>query len=257
MFLVNRAKDEKISSWLTVVPVAKHHFDLSAQEFRDSLALRYRKPLQTIPSTCDGCSDLFDLSHALSCRRGGLVTQRHNEVRDAFGDLSSLAWNQVIKEPVGRESSALSDSPALVADLSVRGVWVPQAEALFDIRVIDTDAQSYRAQSPIDVLSVAEREKKKKYQAACSDRQAMFTPLCTSVDGLLGREANVFVKRIAERLSQKWDTNYSQVLGWIRNYLSFSILRATILCLRGSRTKWRSINIVNASSLTLIMSNWN
>ena len=166
---VNRAKDKKISTWLTVVPVTKHHFDLSAQEFRDSLALRYRKPLQTIPSTCDGCSDLFDLSHALSCRRGGLVTQRHNEVRDAFGDLSSLAWNQVIKEPVVRESSALFDSPALVADLSVRGVWVLQAEALFDIRVIDTDAQSYRAQSPIDVLSVAEREKKKKYQEACSD----------------------------------------------------------------------------------------
>ena len=58
----------------------------------------------------------------------------------------------------------------------------------------------------------------------------MFTPMCTSVDGLLGREANVFVKRIAERLSRKWDTNYSEVLGWIsRTYLSFSILRATIL----------------------------
>lgn len=27
---VNRAKDEKISSWLTVAPIAKHHFVLSA-----------------------------------------------------------------------------------------------------------------------------------------------------------------------------------------------------------------------------------
>ena len=250
---VNRAKDERMSSWLTVAPVSKHHFDLSAQEFRDSLALRYRKPLQSIPSTCDGCSAAMDLSHALSCRRGGLVTQRHNEVRDAFGDLAALAWSQVIKEPVVREASSLSRSPALVADLSVRGVWVPQAEALFDIRVIDTDAQSYRTQSPIDVLSGAEKDKKKKYLEACSDRRAMFTPLCTSVDGLLGREANVFVKRIAERLSYKWNTNYGQVLGWIRTHLSFSILRATVLCLRGSRTKWRSINVVDGSPLTLIM----
>ena len=78
----------------------------------------------------------------------------------------------------------------------------------------------------------------------------MFTPLCTSLDGLLGREANVFVKRIAERLSYKWNTNYSQVLGWIRTHLSFSILRATVLCLRGSHTKWRSINVVDGSPHT-------
>ena len=32
------------------------------------------------------------------------------------------------------EQSATSDG-ALVADLYVRGVWIPQAEALFDIRV--------------------------------------------------------------------------------------------------------------------------
>ena len=38
--------------------------------------------------------DPFDLSHALSCRKGGLVTQCHNEVHDAFGDLTALAWSQ-------------------------------------------------------------------------------------------------------------------------------------------------------------------
>ena len=142
----------------------------------------------------------------------------------------------------------------MVADLSVRGVWIPQVEALFDIRVVDTDAQSYRNSSPMDILSGAEKEKKNKYHEACTERRALFTPLCTSVDGMLGKEAAVFVKRIAERLSSKWGHNYSQVLGWIRTRLSFSILRATILCLRGSRTKWRSIDIVDSSPITLIMS---
>ena len=120
---VIRAKDEKMSSWLTVLPVAKHHFDLSAQEFRDALAIRYRKPLLGVPPNCDGCGAPFDLSHALSCRRGGLITQRHNEVCDAFRDLAALAGNQVVKEPVVREANSLSHSPALIADLSVRGVW--------------------------------------------------------------------------------------------------------------------------------------
>ena len=85
--------------------------------------------------------DPFDLSHALSCRKGGLVTQHHNEVRDAFGDLAALAWSQVTREPIVCEACTSSNTTALVADLSVRGVWIPQAEALFDIRVVDTDAQ--------------------------------------------------------------------------------------------------------------------
>ena len=32
----------------------------------------------------------------------------------------------------------------------------------------------------------------------------------------------------------------SQIMGWVRATISFSIVRATNLCLRGSRVKWRS-----------------
>ena len=85
-----RANKEKTSSWLTVLPLVKNHFDLSAGEFRDGLAIRYRKPLLNVPDICDGCSAPFSLSHALSCRKGGLIIRRHNEVRDTIGDLSSF-----------------------------------------------------------------------------------------------------------------------------------------------------------------------
>ena len=248
-----RAKDGKISSWLNVLPMSKHHFDLSAQEFRDALAIRYRKPLLGIPALCDGCGSPFDLAHALSCRKGGLVTQRHNEVRDAFGDLAALAWNQVKKEPVVREAEITSNSPALVADLSVRGVWVPQVEALFDIRVTDTDASSYGAHTPSVILRNAEREKKNKYSRACQERRAIFTPLCLSVDGLMGSEASFFVKRIADRLAVRWHTNYSTITSWVRTRIQFAVLRAAILCLRGSRTKWRTLDMSDGSPLDLIM----
>ena len=74
-------------------------------------------------ATCDGCGATFDLGHALDCKKGELVTQRHNVVRDALGDIASLAYKEVVSEPVVRDADNARRIPALVADLSVRGVW--------------------------------------------------------------------------------------------------------------------------------------
>ena len=52
---MEHAKMNNISGWLTVLPVGQNHFDLTAQEFCDALALRYRKPLLNLPPCCDGC----------------------------------------------------------------------------------------------------------------------------------------------------------------------------------------------------------
>ena len=213
---IMRARTAKISTWLTVLPLAKSHFDLSAQEFRDGLAIRYKKPLLNAAELCDGCGAVFNLSHALSCRKGGLVVQRHNEVRDTVGDLASLVWSKVRREPIIRESNYSTDSTALVADLGVRGVWSPQSETLFDVRVVDTDAPSYCDRTPTAVLKSAEREEKTKYSEACEERHSLFTPLCCSVDGMVGGEANVFLKLVGERLAGKWDQSYGEVMGWIR-----------------------------------------
>ena len=42
---IRHARDGKTSSWLTVLLVAKYNFELSAQEFQDVLANRYKKSL--------------------------------------------------------------------------------------------------------------------------------------------------------------------------------------------------------------------
>ena len=204
------------------------------------------------PDMCDGCGCVFTLSHALSCRKGGLVIQRHNEVRDAIGDLASLVWNKVRREPVVREADYNLGTSALVADLGVRGVWLPQAEALFDIRVVDTDAQSYSNHTPREVLAMAEKEKK-KYSEACEERHSLLTPFCCSVDGMLGVEAEVFLKVIGERLAVKWDASYGEMMGWLRSRLSFAVLRSAIVCVRGSRSKWRCLGLEDGAPLRLIM----
>jgi hypothetical protein len=94
-----------------------------------------------------------------------------------------------------------------------------------DIRVVDTDAPSYLNKSPESVLMSAENEKKSKYSKACeADWHASFTPLCLSVDGLLGPELKFFLKYLAENLALKWDENYSVTIYWLKCKLSFAII---------------------------------
>ena len=168
------------------------------------------------------------------------MIQRHNEVRNALGDLASLVYKDLIHEPIVQEANDACGIPSLVADLSIRGVWQSQTVALFDIRVIDTDAPLYLHRDVASVLSSAEEEKKRKYNDAAEARRASFTPLVVSVDGDLGREAECFIQLLADKIAQIWKKTYAEVAGWIRARLSFAILRATNVCLRGSRTKWRS-----------------
>ena len=243
---VRRARANDLSMWLSVVPIEKNNFDLTALQFRDALAVRYKKPLLSIPPHCDGCGAPSSLDHFLICKKGGLIVQRHNEIRDAIGDLSALLWGQVTREPIVSEDG---EDGSLIADLGIRGVWSPQSEALFDIRVTDTDAQSYLRHAPESVLFQAETEKKQKYSAAATARRAHFTPLCFSVDGLAGSEAVCFIKRLATGLSSRWERSYSEVLCWIRTRLAFAILRATGLCVRGTRSKWRCLGLEDGAGI--------
>ena len=73
----------------------------------------------------------------------------------------------------------------LVADISVRGVYESQVEASIDIRVTDTDAESYKLKSVLQVLKSQETEKKRRYKKACEERRWCFTPFVCSVDGAL------------------------------------------------------------------------
>ena len=57
----------------------------------------------------------------------------------------------IIITPVVQEASD-DGHTVLKADLAVRGVWQPQCDAIFDVRIVDTDAPSYRSRTPPDVL---------------------------------------------------------------------------------------------------------
>ena len=150
------------------------------------LSLHYHSLLATMSASCD----VFCLPHALDCHKEGLVTQRHEEVRDPLGDLAALAYKDIICDPVVCEGD--DGVPVLIADLGVRGVWFHQIEALFDVQVTDADVPSYLSRSVVDMLVAAEEEKKQQYLTAAEGIHASFSPFVVTVDGALGHEAVLF-----------------------------------------------------------------
>ena len=86
-----------------------------------------------------------------------------------------------------RELNVQKNVPALVADLSVRGVWQSQTTTFFYVRVVDSD-DSYVQRDVNAVLSSIEHIKKQKYSQAAECVHASFTPFVVTADGALGVE---------------------------------------------------------------------
>ena len=82
------------SNWLNSLPLKEHDFCLNKQTFWDSIHLRYGLPLPRLPVKCV-CDASFNVEHALTCKKGGFVTIRHNEVRDFTAELLSEVCKDV------------------------------------------------------------------------------------------------------------------------------------------------------------------
>ena len=237
------AQERGASSWLTALPLSTHGFVLSKGEFHDALCLRYGWQPARLPSHCtDG--QPFTVDHALSCARGGYVSLRHNEIRDLLGELLSETCKNVATEPMlqplsGEQfssRSAVKDEGARL-DIRANGFWGTAFEsAFFDVRVFNPYARSYRSLTMEQLYRRQEREKCLCYEERVREvERGTFTPLVFACSGGAGPASTVFLKRLASMLADKHDMPYSQAIGWLRCRVSFALLRACILCVRGSR----------------------
>lgn len=97
MAIVNKLSCNDCGSNNCVWPRRCHHqlsMELtSAQEFWDSILLRYARTPVDLPTHCDGCDDqMFTVCHTLECKKGYyLVVLWHNEIQDEHIDLASKA----------------------------------------------------------------------------------------------------------------------------------------------------------------------
>ena len=154
---VELATEKGSSNWLTVIPLKELDYNLNKREFRDAIKVRYDWEITGTPTIC-AWGDQFSVDHAIVCRLGGFIIQRHNELQD-----------------------------------------------------LELEAEMLRM--------------------VCNDVEVEL--VLQEVTGeTLNHGAN---KRKGE--------SYSSAISWIRAKVSFAIVCSAILCLRGSRSRRRQLNI--------------
>ena len=170
-----------------MLPSTVNGTELGAQEWCDALFLRYGLEPPDLPKYCDGCEARFSISHALDCKKVGLVTARHNELRDVVADLAGTAFtpSHVRGDPFiysGRAVSRTKPTPAgstkpkptsetpaapevteQKGDLLIQDLWQQGTDSFHDMCVVNTDALIYLKKAPEKCLHEAEKGKKKMY----------------------------------------------------------------------------------------------
>ena len=234
------------SSWLTALPLKEHGFSLSRRDFHDALALRYDWALESVPVLCV-CGVDFSADHAMVCPFGGYPTVRHNELRDFLGSLLTEVCHNVALEPLLAPlngevfcSRTTNTSQEARADMRATGFWTRCEEAFFDVRVFHANATSYRLTNPDKLFRQHERHKQLEYEERIVNvDRGSFCPLVFSTTRTTGPLCDRFLKRLAAKIAEVDEVDYSSTMSWMRCRISFALIRNAVMCIRGSRSSVR------------------
>ena len=104
-------------------------------------------PLSDLPSKCV-CGEKYTVCHALSCKKGGFVAQRHDGVRNLLTSLiGKVCTNVEVQpqlQPLNNERFNLRSavtSPEARLDFKAEGFWSRGVTAFFDFRVTHVNSK--------------------------------------------------------------------------------------------------------------------
>ena len=167
-------RTNSLQSWLTTIPLMEHDFCLNKTTFWDSIHIHYDTPLKYLPSRCI-CGKIFNLEHALSCKKGDFSTLRHNELRDFTVNQLSEVVHDVRLEPQLKTSCRWN--------LSLQ--YFKYARELRDCKQL--------AFSDIKLFSLlAKCHNAKHLKSIIETEDGFFTPLVFACTGRISKEFGTF-----------------------------------------------------------------
>ena len=241
------ASEKGSSSWLSALPLRSLGYCLNKKDFRDSLLLRYNWTIPNVARHCS-CGARNSVDHALSCKKGGYVTFRHDVLVETEAELLREAkCRNVYTEPSLLPTSAELHPKGTVTadgarlDIVATGLYGKNEKTFMDVRITHPNAPSNMSTSVEKLLLKNEAEKKTKYASrVINTERASFIPLVFTTAATTAPECNKFHKRLAEIIANKRKERYSSVLSYIRTRISFAMLKSILVSIHGVREKYES-----------------
>ena len=194
-----------------------------------------------MPSLC-ACGKANAVEHPLSCCKGSHVIRRHNEIRDVTASLLGEVTQNVEIEPSLQSLTGevlrgriTSMEDATRVDVECTGFRNVHQDAFLNVRVFNPLASCNRNKQMKAVYQQHEREKRRVYDQRVREvERGTFTPLVLTVTGGMGPSASIFQK-LAAMIAAKRGHTYRRLITWIRERLTFSLLRSAISAIRATR----------------------
>jgi hypothetical protein len=160
-------------AWLTTLPHLLNSSNLSTKEFRDGIQSHFGLVPMALPHCCVGCGTHFATKYIMSCHKGGLILQHHNNIAAEWGQLckQALTPSTVSDKPphpnksrrAGGRYQLHQANPELSGGLAVHSFWVCSITAIFDICVTNMDSLLNCNTALACVLERQEKKEKDKY----------------------------------------------------------------------------------------------
>ena len=170
------------NQFLHAVPTQKH-LAIPSEAMRISLCILLGVNLDMISKQCPGCnrSEPLDVSHALSCKDGGLIV-RHENIKD---ELSSVCIAGDLMYSV--EPKHFFHDKSARPDLLVRFGSSDGHDIAFDVTVVNPvrndSAITATLKDEQKFLRSQANVKNNKYQSPCAERGTAFCPIVLSAFG--------------------------------------------------------------------------
>ena len=196
-----------------------------------------------LPTFCP-CGSKFDIQNNMSCKKGGFIYIRHNDLRDLTANMMSEMYKDTKTEPKlkplsgeelqGRTSNNWNKAKSRYQDSRFLGT---RATGIFWPKCFRPQRLQFSQQIPEGVPCLNKQEKKRAYnERILQIDHGAFTPLVFSINVSMGREYQKFYSRLAQMISEKRELPQLFSSNWIWTRVCFWSLKSSLLCLRGLRT---------------------